>query len=96
MFAENEEPLDRDDRAVSNSDPFADLQSEQQRQMLYQVLASLPEKERTAFVLRDIEGLSTAETADALGTSEATVRSQISSARLKMRKAITKLSEGRR
>ena len=96
VFAENKEKLDQDDRAVSNSDPFADLQSEQQRRMLYQVLASLPEKERTAFVLRDVEGLSTAETADALGTSEATVRSQISSARLKMRKAIAKLSGEKR
>jgi len=96
VFAENKEQQDQDDRAVSNSDPFADLQSEQQRRMLYQVLASLPEKERTAFVLRDVEGLSTAETADALGTSEATVRSQISSARLKMRKAIAKLSGEKR
>ena len=95
VFVEAEEQLDRHDPAAANIDPFAELQSEQQRQMLYQVLAALPEKERAAFVLRDIEGLSTAETADALGTSDATVRSQISSARLKMRKAIAKLSGGR-
>jgi len=95
VFVESEEQLDRFDLA-STSDPFAELQSEQQRRMLYRLLASLPEKERTAFVLRDIEGLSTAETAEALGSSEATVRSQISSARLKMRKAIAKSSGGRR
>jgi RNA polymerase sigma-70 factor (ECF subfamily) len=67
------------------NDPFSDLHSEQQRQLLYRVIDHLPEKERTAFVLRDIEGMSTAETAEALGSSEATVRSQISSARLKLR-----------
>jgi RNA polymerase sigma-70 factor (ECF subfamily) len=45
----------------------------------------LPEKERAAIVLRDLEGLSTPEVAKVLGSSEATVRSQISKARVKMR-----------
>jgi RNA polymerase sigma-70 factor, ECF subfamily len=48
-------------------------------------LKRLPEKERAAVVLRDIEGLSTAEVARALGSSEATVRSQVSSARIKLK-----------
>ena len=51
-------------------------------------LQHLPEKERAAVVLRDIEGLSTAEVAEILGSSEATVRSQISNARLKIKKAV--------
>lgn len=51
-----------------------------------EALASLPEKERAAIVLRDIEGLSTKEVARILGSSEGTVRSQISHARLKIRK----------
>ena len=38
--------------------------------------------------LRDIEGLSTGEVARILGSSEATVRSQISSARLKIKKIL--------
>ncbi len=79
----------------SSSNPHADLQSDQLRETLYRALADLPEKERTAFVLRDIEGLSTAETADVLGSSEATVRSQISSARLKLRKFITRTEAGK-
>jgi RNA polymerase sigma-70 factor (ECF subfamily) len=36
-------------------------------------------------VLRDIEGLSTREVAGILGSSEVTVRSQVSSARMKMK-----------
>ena len=47
-------------------------------------LQTLPERERAAVVLRDIEGLSTAETASILGVEEVTVRSQISTARVKL------------
>jgi len=46
-------------------------------------------------VLRDLEGLTTAEVAEILGSAEATVRSQISVARLKMRKAIARMKGGR-
>ncbi len=48
-------------------------------------LRRLPEKERAALVLRDLEGLTTRQVAEALGSSETTVRSQISTARLKIR-----------
>jgi len=50
---------------------------EEQKQRLMMALAMLPVKERAAIVLREIEGLSTAEVAEALGSSEVTVRSQI-------------------
>jgi len=69
-------------------DPHHELHTEQQRTILYRALQQLPEKERAAVVLRDVEGLSTAEVAEILGSSEATVRSQISSARLKIKKAV--------
>jgi RNA polymerase sigma-70 factor, ECF subfamily len=72
----------------SASDPHGDLHSEEQKQMLRRALQELPEKERAAIVLRDIEGLSTAEVAEALGSSEPTVRSQISNARVKIRKML--------
>jgi RNA polymerase sigma-70 factor (ECF subfamily) len=48
-------------------------------------LRRLSEKERAALVLRDLEGLSTSEVARILGSSETTVRSQISKARVKMK-----------
>jgi len=86
---------DRVELRDPGNDPHAELQFEQQRQILYRALNELPEKERTAFVLRDIEGMTTAETAGALGSSEATVRSQISSARLKIRKYVERLKGAR-
>jgi RNA polymerase sigma-70 factor (ECF subfamily) len=53
--------------------------------LIVEALASLSKKERAALVLRDLEGLSTEEVARVLGSSKATVRSQISSARAKIK-----------
>jgi len=58
---------------------------EEKKQRLMSALAMLPTKERAAVVLREIEGLSTAEVAAALGSSEVTVRSQISKALVRLR-----------
>ena len=63
----------------------ADIQRKQQWKILQNALQELPFKERTALVLRDIEGLSTEETARILNSSAKTVRSQISRARVKLR-----------
>jgi RNA polymerase sigma-70 factor (ECF subfamily) len=52
---------------------------------LQAALRRLPETERAALLLREMEGLSTREVASALGSSETTVRSQISRARLRLR-----------
>ncbi len=61
---------------------------EQRRRLLLAGLGTLPERERTAIVLRDIEGLSTAEVAAILGVEEVTVRSHAASARLKLAKYV--------
>lgn len=57
----------------------------QRRELVLRALASLPEREREAFVLRDLEGLSTDEVARLLGTRPVTVRSQASMARTKIK-----------
>jgi RNA polymerase sigma-70 factor (ECF subfamily) len=57
----------------------------QQLALVRRALATLPEKERAALVLRDLEGLSTEETALALGSRPVTVRSQVSTARTKIK-----------
>ena len=90
------EPSQRFEPQDPGNSPHTELQLVQQRQALYQALSDLPEKERLAVVLRDIEGMTTAETAEALGSSEATVRSQISSARLKIRKSVERMKGGPR
>jgi len=68
---------------------------EWERRLLEAALASLPEKERAAIVLRDIEGLATREVARILGSSEGTVRSQISTGRVKMRRFVEQRLEKR-
>ena len=58
---------------------------EQQKHAVMAALATLPPRERAAVVLREIEGLSTAEAAAILGSSEVTVRSQVAKAISKLR-----------
>jgi RNA polymerase sigma-70 factor (ECF subfamily) len=77
-----------DARIPAASSIEADLGREEQHRLILEALAGLPEKERAALTLRDLEGLSTREVAEILGSSEATVRSQISAARLKIRKIL--------
>jgi RNA polymerase sigma-70 factor (ECF subfamily) len=60
----------------------------QHKQIVAHGLKLLPEKERAAVVLRDMEGLSTKEVARILGSTEMTVRSQVSRARVKMKRFI--------
>lgn len=57
----------------------------QRRAIVRRALSTLPEKERTAVVLRDLEGRTTEEVARLMNTRPATVRSQVSTARVKLR-----------
>jgi RNA polymerase sigma-70 factor, ECF subfamily len=53
-------------------------------------MTHLTPRERAALILRDVEGLSADEVADALQCSKATVRSHISNARIKFRRFMEK------
>ncbi len=66
--------------------PLESARAEERRRALNRGLRFLSEREREAIVLRDLEGLSTEEVARAMGTSEATVRSQACQGRVKMRR----------
>jgi RNA polymerase sigma-70 factor (ECF subfamily) len=65
--------------------PSEALEQKELREALIKALNSLPEKYRTVFVLRDVQKLTIAETVQALGISEASVKTRLSRARLKMR-----------
>ena len=58
-------------------------------------LQRLPDLYREAFVLRDLEELSTAEVAQVLGAEPATVRQRVHRARLMMRGYLSELARGR-
>ncbi len=60
------------------------------RDILQRTIQGLPSSFRTVFVLRDVEGLSTEETADALGLSIPAVKSRLLRARLQLRERLTK------
>lgn len=63
---------------------------DEQKRRLMAALATLPAKERAAVVLREIEGLTTAEVAAILGSKEVTVRSQIAKALTRLRAILDK------
>lgn len=65
------------------------LLSKEFRSKLDAALAALPESLRSVFVLRDIEGLSTAETAAVLGLTETNTKVRLHRARLALRERLT-------
>ncbi len=71
------------------------MRRNEQMRLIYAALATLSERERAAVVLRDLEGISTAEVARILRSSEVTVRSQISNARVKIRKFVDRRQKRR-
>lgn len=57
-------------------------------EVLRAALVALPEREREAFVLHDLEGLATASAAEALGIHESSVRSLLTLARRRLRQIL--------
>src|SRR5262244_1054858 len=67
------------------ADPEREAHNAELRGLLERAIEELPETYRTVFVLREVEGLSTATTAECLGVSEEVVKTRLSRARLKLR-----------
>jgi RNA polymerase sigma-70 factor (ECF subfamily) len=65
--------------------PERRLMQTELRQKMDEALANLSEALRVVFILRDIEGLSTAQTAQVLNLSETAVKSRLHRARLALR-----------
>lgn len=57
--------------------------------MLESAVADLPEAFRTVFMLRDVEGMTTSETAECLGINEDTVKTRLFRARAHLRRDLT-------
>ncbi|MCU0981447.1 MAG: sigma-70 family RNA polymerase sigma factor [Pirellulaceae bacterium] len=86
------EPLPHPDFIAQWQDDPADLaQRAEIRQLLNAALAEVDEKHRVVFVLRDVEGFSTQETAEALGLSVANVKVRLLRARLQLRERLTRV-----
>jgi len=76
--------------AVWDEDPEQKYSREELRDILDKAVESLKPAFRTVFVLRDIEELSTEETASALDISIPAVKSRLLRARLQLREKLTK------
>jgi RNA polymerase sigma-70 factor (ECF subfamily) len=68
--------------------PEEELQKSELRKELEQAIRDLPEKLRAAFILRELEGLSTEDAALALGVSEDVVKTRLHRARLSLRERL--------
>jgi RNA polymerase sigma-70 factor (ECF subfamily) len=70
--------------------PDEQFQSVELRHQIQKAVDQLPESQRSVFLLRDVDGLSTEETGEALGISVPTVKTRLHRARLALREAITR------
>jgi len=72
----------------STPDPERQAFSGELRALLEWAIDTLPDGAREVFVLRDVEGLSTTETAASLGVSDDVVKTRLSRARAALRQAL--------
>jgi RNA polymerase sigma-70 factor (ECF subfamily) len=70
--------------------PEQNFDQAQLQEILQKTIQGLPRGFRVVFVLRDVEGLSTQETADALDLSVPAVKSRLLRARLQLRERLSK------
>lgn len=82
LIAEGKEP------AAPLDSPEANLDEERMRGCVKQALESLPEPYRSAYWMRDIEGLSGEEAADQLGVSLPALKSRLHRARRLVRETL--------
>jgi RNA polymerase sigma-70 factor, ECF subfamily len=91
-----DEPLDTGEEAVAreiavwDDNPEQRYSREEMQEILEEAVEDLKPDFRTVFVLRDIEELSTEETAEALGISIPAVKSRLLRARLALREKLTR------
>ncbi len=67
------------------ANPEREAHNAELRGLLERAIDEPPERYRTVFVLREMEGLSTAKTAECLGVSEEVVKTRLSRARARLR-----------
>jgi RNA polymerase sigma-70 factor, ECF subfamily len=78
--------------ADGRPNPEESMNAAQQKRLVMSALKQLSTREREVIALRDLEGHSTAEVAHILRISEGTVRSQLSTGRIKIKNFVTTAS----
>jgi RNA polymerase sigma-70 factor (ECF subfamily) len=92
-----DEPVEGDDESFMprevedwHDNPEQQYAKDELQRILASAIESLELPYRTVFLLRDAEGLSTEETAEALGISVPAVKSRLLRARLKLRERLNR------
>lgn len=80
--------LDEALEAVNGNDPGRKVELSELRLRVAEAIDSLPERQRTAFKLHDVEGFKATEIAEMLGVSDGTVRANLHHARRELRKRL--------
>ena len=70
-------------------DPERQAYARELHRVLEEAVDALPDTYRTVFMLRDVEGLSTAETGEGLGLGEEAVKTRLHRARAMIRRSVT-------
>jgi RNA polymerase sigma factor (sigma-70 family) len=82
-------PLDAAHAATIDAGPAATYERRERLRETLAAVAELPERQRAALVLRELEGRSHAEIASALGVTKGSARQHLMRARVAMRGAVT-------
>jgi RNA polymerase sigma-70 factor (ECF subfamily) len=94
VFVSLDEPRDEDHSGIELVDlgptPMQDVLDDETREKMEEAIAGLPDDMRTVFLLRDVDELSTEETAEALELSIPAVKSRLLRARLQLREKLTR------
>jgi RNA polymerase sigma-70 factor (ECF subfamily) len=75
--------------------PEKELMSSEARKHIRKAIKTLSDTNRAAFLLRDVEGLSTRDTAEALNISESAVKVRLMRARMQLREELTGFFAGK-
>ena len=85
---EDDQPPAEDAATTQPRDPEQQASSGELRALLASAIDTLPDGNREVFVLREVEGLSTADTAAVLDVSEDVVKTRLSRARAALRRVL--------
>lgn len=85
---DDDQPSPLDTLADTSGEPGAEFISAELRAHIEHAVLALPDTLRTAFVLRELEGMTTAEAAEALGITEAALKVRLHRARAALRASL--------
>jgi RNA polymerase sigma-70 factor (ECF subfamily) len=95
--SDSSDDLDRDSLEITDRCclPEGELLSEEARRFMDQAIQKLPPNLRVVFVMRDLEGLTILDTAEALSLTENNVKTRLLRARMRLRQELTVYFSGK-